>query len=315
MRRTMSKRALVILLLAACKKPTQATRDAAPSTAVPIASASESAALDASRPETAAPVPEDTSHIDAIVTKWNAAHVAHDAAALRSLYGERVYFYGQMLAAADAAARKEAAFSKSKDYAQSVDAVSAKKRGDRWVVDFTKRAISAGRTTDYPSVLYVDARDRITLEMDKLDSQWCHANDQQIVPPFTINEAQAEAHMLRAHTIGGSVVVSGPDSRPFVQQLTCPDPHRVCVGRVAHRTSIARRRPRPDDGVLLPRSPRRLPPAESEDHRRHRSRLVRPGELGRWGDERSLVPRRARRRFGRLATRPKATSVRVQIDA
>lgn len=226
----MSKRALVILLLAACKKPTQATRDAAPSTAVPIASASESAALDASRPETAAPVPEDTSHIDAIVTKWNAAHVAHDAAALRSLYGERVYFYGQMLAAADAAARKEAAFSKSKDYAQSVDAVSAKKRGDRWVVDFTKRAISAGRTTDYPSVLYVDARDRITLEMDKLDSQWCHANDQQIVPPFTINEAQAEAHMLRAHTIGGSVVVSGPDSRPFVQQLTCPDPTECASG-------------------------------------------------------------------------------------
>ena len=173
-------------------------------------------AADASAAEVEAPPP---AAVTAVVTKWNDAHVAHDAAALRALYASRVYFYDVVLDAAAAAARKKAAFAKANDYTQSVSDLHVHERGDRWVAKFTKRSTSAGKTAEQASVLYI-AGDRITAEMDALGDKWCYANPRLVVPPFTIDEAQAEAHALRARKLGPA----GPDHIPFVQQLTCPDP-------------------------------------------------------------------------------------------
>jgi hypothetical protein len=183
-----------------------------------------------SDPVDAEPPAAETPRITAVLTKWNDAHVAHDAAAFGSIYAAQVYFYGQKISSSDAAARKGAAFAKAKDYAQSVRDVVVHKRGDRWVARFTKSSTSGGKTTEYPSVVYVDAQDRVTAEMDALAPQWCHTNPQLVVPPFTINEAQAEAHLLRAYTVGGHPVPVGPDSQPFVQELTCPDPTECASG-------------------------------------------------------------------------------------
>jgi hypothetical protein len=64
----------------------------------------------------------------------------------------------------------------------------------------------------------------VSAELDSHKSSWCFDNSQLVVPPFTLIETQAEAHGLRAHTLGGGHIVRTRDSIPFVQELTCPDP-------------------------------------------------------------------------------------------
>lgn len=175
---------------------------------------------DASPPDAEVEAPPP-ARVTAVITKWNDAH---DAAALRSIYADRVFFYGVTLGAADAAARKQAAFSKASGYTQTLRDVHVHERGDRWVAKFTKRSTSGGKTTDQESVLYI-VGDRVTAEIDALEPKWCYANQHLVVPPFTIDEAQAEAHALRAHTWKGERLhAPGPDYVPFVQELTCPDP-------------------------------------------------------------------------------------------
>ncbi len=150
--------------------------------------------------------------------------MAHDAVALGSLYAESVYFYGQRMPAAEAAKRKRAAFARSKDYTQTVRDLTAGLHGDRWVAEFVKTSTTSGKATDYPSAIYIEAHGLITAEMDKLSESWCKDDPQLVVPPLTLSEAQAESHLLRAHTVKGKVLSTSGGARPFVQVHGCPRP-------------------------------------------------------------------------------------------
>jgi len=224
---TMRKLTWVAALVVACKDASAPMTDAVADRASDEASIDAATAQDASSAESTvdaeveAPPP---AHVTAVVTKWNDAHVAHDVGALRAVYADRVFFYGVMLDGAAAAERKRAAFAAARDYTQTLADVHVRERGDRWVAKFTKRSTASGKTRDQASVLYI-ASDRVTAEMDAFDTEWCYANPQLVVPPFTIGEARAEAHALRAHTFKGAPLhAKGPDYIPFVQELTCPDP-------------------------------------------------------------------------------------------
>ncbi len=241
----MGKRAWVVAIFVACRGASR-TVPANEAHAVDTSDASVATNDDASNPDASVLADvgvveaEPPTRVTTVVTKWNDAHVAHDAAALRALYAPRVFFYGVMLDGATAADHKQTAFARAKDYSQTLRDVHARERGDRWVVTFTKSSTTAGKTTDQSSVLYV-VGDHVTAEMDKLDAQWCYANPQLVVPPFTINETQAEAHAIHAHTFKGQPLgPKGPDYIPFVQELTCPDPTECSSGEI--RTS-----PPPDD--------------------------------------------------------------------
>ncbi len=167
-----------------------------------------------------APAQVFPARIAAIVARWNDAHVAHDAVALGSLYADHLYFYGMTLSRSLAVARQQTAFAQSPAYTQSVRDLVTKKRGERWVVRFTKT--SNGK--DYPSVLYIDPSGLVSAEMDALGPDWCHVNDKLVVPPFTISQSQAAAHTFHAHTLAGRTIREGPDSVLDYQRLQCPDP-------------------------------------------------------------------------------------------
>jgi ketosteroid isomerase-like protein len=116
---------------------------------------------DAAMPEVA---PEA---VTSLVTRWNEAHVKHDATALAALYAEVVYFFGKTLPRTECSRLKSEAFAKAADYTQVANDVTVTERGDRWVVSLTKSWTASGRTTETPTVLYLDKHDRITAEMDR----------------------------------------------------------------------------------------------------------------------------------------------------
>jgi len=212
-------------VLGACKPAYRETATSEPidaSTEGGTSQQSGDAGGDGDATAASAPVPQPP-----IVTRWNDAHVAHDAIALQTLYAETVYFYGKSFPRAECVKRKADAFAKTPDYTQAIRDVVTTQRGDRLVVALVKTSTTGGKTTDFPSVLYVDAQGRIAAEMDKPeDDSWCMGRGGEnnvVIPPFTIGAAQAEAHMLHSRYVKSSKVV-GKNATPDATIYRCPKP-------------------------------------------------------------------------------------------
>jgi hypothetical protein len=88
---------------------------------------------------------------ESVLGKWNAAHNAHDANALRDVYAPTVVFYGASLSNDECVRRKQAAFAASPDYGQSIRDTKV----DGSTVRFVKTSTTKGKSTDYPSALVV----------------------------------------------------------------------------------------------------------------------------------------------------------------
>ena len=223
---------IAFVALTACSKPEVESRSI-----VVDASAEGSAVSDAREPDDAAiaQLPPVVPSPPPIVTRWNDAHVAHDANALRALYAETVYFYGKSLPRAECVKRKADAFAKAPDYSQAMRDVVATQRGDHLVIALVKAWTTSGKTTDSLSVLYVDAQGHITAEMDKpVDDSWClgrSGENSVVIPPFTISAAQAAAHMLHSRYVKNPKVVA-KSSTPDATIYRCPNPTECPSGVV-----------------------------------------------------------------------------------
>ncbi len=218
-------------MLTACSRPKVEPRpnvvDASAQATVSDAGASDDdAAITPLAPVVAEPL---------VVGQWNDAHVAHDANALQALYAETVYFYGKTLPRTECVKRKADAFAKATDYGQAVRDVVATQRGDHTVVAFTKTWTTSGKTTDSPSLLYVDRQGHITAEMDKpADDSWClgrSGENRVVIPPFTISAAQATAHVLHSRYVKNPKIVA-KSSTPDATIFRCPNPSECPLGVV-----------------------------------------------------------------------------------
>jgi hypothetical protein len=220
---------IAFVALAACSKPKVESRPE-----VVDASAAAAASSLAREPDDAA-IAQPTLVVPPIVTQWNDAHVARDANALQTLYADTVYFYGKSVPRAECVKRKAAAFAKAPDYSQAVRDVVATQRGDRLVIAFVKASTTGGKTTDFPSVLYVDAQGHITAEMDKpVNDTWClgpTGENSVVIPPFTISAAQAAAHLLHSRYVKNPKLVGG-NATPDATMYRCPDPTECPSGVV-----------------------------------------------------------------------------------
>jgi hypothetical protein len=200
---------LLAVALFACRSPATVVAEAG-APLLPL-DASSSADGDAGVTPTA-PAP--------VVAQWNDSHTARDASALGTIYAATVYFYGKNLPRAECVKRKAAAFAKARDYTQAVRDVVATQRGDRTVITLVKQATAAGKTTDFPSVLYVDQQGHISAEMDKPDDDnWCF-DGKDPIPPFTIDAARAKAHLLHSRYLRTGLI--GPNGTPDATMYRCP---------------------------------------------------------------------------------------------
>lgn len=102
----------------------------------------------------------------AVVERWNAAHNAHDAAALSTLYAPQVSFYGATLTNAECVARKRAAFAATADYGQSIRDVTTSVKDGHTTIRFIKTSSSGGKQTDYKALIVLDGESRIIEERD-----------------------------------------------------------------------------------------------------------------------------------------------------
>ncbi len=169
--------------------------------------------------------------VTSLIARWNEAHVKHDTAALAALYADTVYFYGKTLSRAECTRLKSEAFGKAADYTQVTKGVTVSERGDRWVAKLTKAWTASGRTTETPTVLYLDKHGHITAEMDRPNDHWCMGPYDEpngvVIAPFTISASAARAHLMRSQyredLAGGSA---------YTMMYSCPDPTQCASGVV-----------------------------------------------------------------------------------
>lgn len=138
---------------------------ATPTDGTPTASARGAAA--ATTPDAAAVVPavaagasEPADPADAAL-RWSASLTAHDADALRRLYGPRVLLYGKWMSRDAAVAAKAASFAATPDYAQSIGRIDVDDQEFpvRPLVTFRKRWTAGHREREVDASLVV-ARER-----------------------------------------------------------------------------------------------------------------------------------------------------------
>ncbi len=196
--------AIAMAVCAACKRAPPAPSATAPSATASSASGSPAVAASSHAPA----VPTDPHQV---LDAWNDAHARHDADALERLYAPQVLFYGTATTAADAAAKKRAAFATSPGYTQAVEKPVFEKTADgkeTWA-RFDKVTKDRGAKRTYPMLMRFDASGRIIEESDDVtrDEQWCIAGtggemapSERVVPPFRISAAGAEqAAMASRH--------------------------------------------------------------------------------------------------------------------
>lgn len=182
-------------------------------------------------PASAAP----SAQPDDVVTKWNDAHVKHDAAALEALYASSVVFYGVRMTSGEAAKKKAAAFASTPGFTQTVSAATLEESDEPGVVwaRFTKT--TAGKS--FPALLIVDASHRIREEADDVtqDPDWCRQKsdgmeNDRVVYPFRLGAEDAIRRTLRSKTVAG---VQGPkvavgNSSEFSCAKRCAKASRDC---------------------------------------------------------------------------------------
>lgn len=218
------KLALLLLLIAGCKR-TPATPDASPT---PIASPSVTATASASAPP---PVPDTRTPVHVVADRWNDAHNKRDVKELEAVYATSVDFYGQTLSGAECAKRKMAALAKSPKYRQAIhswmygQAETADGQGATGVI-FTKTTTENGKSTDYIQLLTIDKTLKITREIDRTSEQnlakaswpWCmdgyNESNDKVRPPFKISSNEAIARFARSKHLA-SINASAPSGHGY----------------------------------------------------------------------------------------------------
>jgi ketosteroid isomerase-like protein len=193
---------MAVLLLVACRHSSPAVvDDAAPTLPIaPTAATSTSTA-----PSTTAPPAKDAR---VVIEEWNRLHNEHDAEKLASLYAPKVLFYGASLSRADCANKKRVAFAATPDYAQSTrDAKLESAEAGRTFVRLVKTSTTKGKSTNYPTILVIDANGNIMEESDDLPDDWCidskvertlyPVGNDRVVAPFRMSANDA---MIRARS-------------------------------------------------------------------------------------------------------------------
>lgn len=216
------RRAALVLLLIGC-------RDKSVPPVVDAAAPAASLVVDSGAPTVKRFAARD------IVDQWNEAHVKHDAKALEGLYGAKVKFYGQTLSGKDCAARKAAAFAKSRDYTQAIKDVDSKTEGSTSTVTFTKTSTEKGKSTDYPAILVV-VGNAITAETDKVtdanlaareaaSQMWCMEEpwmpNDKVIAPYKLSALDA-ARRGRMTKHFHELEVAAKATFLDFGQITCP---------------------------------------------------------------------------------------------
>lgn len=193
----MMRRAWLAVILVACKR----SDPPAPMTTIVTSAA----------PSETAPEIEPTPTAEAIIGKWDLAHEKHDADALEKLYAARVLFYGKDMTAAEAAAKKRAAFASTPDYRQGVGRIATEPGPDEttWA-RFDKIVTDKKGQQTFPMLARIDASNHIVEESDDVtkDSDWCwkrpapEPND-RVVPPFRISASRAADGITKSKYIAG----------------------------------------------------------------------------------------------------------------
>jgi hypothetical protein len=177
----------ILGLLAAC----QHARPGAADDAGPAAPALATSA----RPAPSAP------DARTVIEQWNRLHNDHDSDRLASLYAPRVTFYGASLSRDDCAKKKRLAFAATPDYAQSTrDATLEPAEAGRTFVRLVKTSTTKGKSTDYSTILVIDANGDIVEESDDLPGDWCidrtetmlyPIGNDRVVAPFRMSASDA----------------------------------------------------------------------------------------------------------------------------
>lgn len=177
----------------------------------------------------------------AVVDRWNEAHTKHDAAALASLYGARVQFYGKSVANADCVAAKKKALAADPTYTQSIRdlrLITPPKGGSVTSARFVKISTSRGKSTEYPSTLIIDGNGLIIGETDDVTDKnlsdmivatydWCLDDDERepnekLKPPFEITAKRALAGLVASKTFA-TRAASVPAGHGYgIDGIQCP---------------------------------------------------------------------------------------------
>ena len=137
---------LIVACFCGCRKQAPAPERRAPEAANRDLAAKPSSGASTVPPAPSVAVNEVPSvSLEDLVQRWNAAHNAHDAAALAALYAPRVRFFTQELPRAKVVESKREAFARAPRFQQELSALRVELEGNRMVAHFLKRSGEPGK--------------------------------------------------------------------------------------------------------------------------------------------------------------------------